>query len=257
MHELLQIIVVVIFCILGVFCLGLGATRGNRIKKINGKVIFFFIYFMALWYFLTVLTNFKILNWERDDGIFDISILRFVACLTVMITFLPLIGYEIKQDALDVISYLFLCIFVNVSLVISILSYENNTRYVWIYVTFVFTGILIVHLLKDTIYNNLTHARFIRSIIAIVSTYVLLFIFTMLWSPLHQNLIEFKTQEIIMIIADVLVSIFCAFPIVHYGWGISVKSEAPLILPGYISELFNLNSNEYTDDQIRNSFHTF
>lgn len=257
MHELLQIIVVVVFCILAVLCLGLGATRGNRIKKINGKVISFFIYFMALWYFLAVMTNFKILNWERDDGIFDISVLRFVTCFTVMITFLPLIGYEIKQDVLDVISYLFLCIFVNVSLIVSILSYESNTRSVWICVTFTFTAILVAHLFKDTIYNNLTHARFIRSIIIVVSIYVLLFIFTMLWSPLHQNLIEFKTQEIIMIVADVLVSIFCAFPIVHYGWGISVKSEAPLISPGYISHLFEINATEYTEEQIRDSFHTF
>lgn len=257
MHELLQIFVVVIFIVLGILCLGLGATRGNRIKKINGKVIFFFIYFMALWYFLTVWTNFKILNWERDDGVFDISILRFASCITVMITFLPLIGYEIKQDALDVISYLFLCIFINISLFTSVLSYDENTRTVWVCVTFVFTVILIIHLFKDTFHNKLTHARFIRTIIIIVSVYVLTFIFTMLWSPLHQNLIGFKTQEIIMIIADLLVSIFCAFPIVHYGWGISSKSTSASITPGYITNIFNVNGSTMDDEDISDLLHIF
>lgn len=257
MHEILQIIVAVIYCILGILCLGLGATRGNRIKRVNGEVVFFFIYFMALWYFLATWTNFKITNWERDDGIFDISILRFAASFTIMITFLSLTGYKIKQDALDVISYTFLCVFVNISLIISVLLYDGDARNNWIYVTFAFMGILIIHSIRDTFHEKIPHARFIRSIVFLVSGYGLIFIFTTLWSPLHQNLIDFKTQEIIMIIFDVIISILCAFPIVHYGWGIS-ESLSPRISPGFISNIFQINRDRMlSDDTIRDSLHTF
>ena len=256
MHELLQLFVAIVYCILGVLCLGLGATRGNRIKRVNGEVIFFFIYFMALWYFLATWTNFKIMNWERDDGIFNISILRFAACFTIMITFLSLVGYKIKQDALDVISYTFLCTFVNISLIISVLLHDGDARRNWIYVTFAFMVVLIVHSIRDTFHEKLSHARFIRTIIFIVSGYALIFIFTTLWSPLHQNLISFKAQEIVMIIMDVLVSILCAFPVVHYGWGIS-ESNTPLVTPGFIFNIFKDNRRDMSEEEIRSILHTF
>jgi hypothetical protein len=257
MHEFLQLVAAIIYCILGFFCMLLGATRGNRIKRINGEVIFFFIYFMALWYFMASWSSFKINGWERDDGVFDISLLRFTAGFTIIITFMSLIGYKIKQDALDVISYLFLSVFINISLLISVLLYESSERMIWVYITFIFAIILVVHSIRDTLHESLVYARFIRTIILIISIYISAFIFTMLWSPLHQDLISFKSQEIIMVIADLLVSILCAFSIIHYGWGF-VQHVTPLITPGYLTEVFQRNrENGMSDDEIRDLMHTF
>jgi uncharacterized membrane protein YeiB len=256
MHELLQLGAAIIYCIIGFICMLLGATRGNRIKRINGEVIFFFIYFMALWYFMASWTSFKITDWERDDGIFDISLLRFTSGFTITVTFMSLIGYKIKQDALDAISYLFLCVFINVSLLISVLLYESDARMDWVYVAIIFTVILVIHSVRDTLHEKLDHARFVRTIILIVSAYIMSFIFTTLWSPLHQDLISFKTQEIVMVISDLLVSVLCAFSIIHYGWGLS-PHNTPLVTPGYVTDIFKMNRLKMSDNAIRDLLHTF
>lgn len=257
MDDVLHIIITSFFCVLGVLCTVFGSSGNNNIKKINKEAIRLFIYFMALWYFLESQTSFQILNWERDDGLIDIKLIRFLSSFTVTLSFILLVVYKITENGLNVIAYFILSVFINISIILSVVLFEKKARIIWIVIAFIFSFITIINLVKLTFNTAIVHVNFARSIILFISTYIAFFLFTTLWSPFHQNLITLQTYEIIMSVVDVLFSIFCALPIIHYGWAVFHQRHEVRVSPGYIKSLFNYCIDEEQRQKLRDELHQF
>jgi hypothetical protein len=231
----LKITATTVFSVLSILCLLFGDVRGSRLKKVNGNVIFFFIYFMSQWYFLAIWVDFAIVDWTRDDGVFDIPVLRFMAGLTFTLTFTCLFSYKINQDIIDVIIYGLVSVLITVFMLFSVLAFDFHVRQTLLYAAVSFTVITTVHLLKDTFQERIMNPKFVRLIVFLINFYMLAYLITLTLSPLHQRLISFNAQEIIMTILDMLISFACTLLIIHYAWTLVYKPEIRLA-PGDITE---------------------
>lgn len=257
MHIVFQSIAAGCYLFIGILCLLFGANRGHHLKRVNSHVIFFFIYLMAFWYIMNIQANFVLEDWERDDGIQDVYLLRFIAGATIITTFTVLVAYRMKEDSLDLFLHFTICLFTNFFLLMSVIAFEQKTRTVWLIASIVFSIILIIHMIRESMSENVTNPRFVRSIMLFVFFYISIYIASTIWGPLHERLISAIAQETIMVFADVIVSLCCSIPIVHYGWALVHRGETHLI-PGQISSTFEQVQHLPTKTtQLRDDLHTF
>jgi hypothetical protein len=230
----LQIFAAVCFSVLAFGAFVLGADRGNKIKRVNATVVHFFVMFMTLWYYLGVWGNFVVVQMDRDDGSFDIPLLHYITATTIMITFTALISYKIKQTSLNVVWYTFFCLFVNLSMILSVILYTKSDRDVWTVVSIVFTVVLIVNTIKNSEEEDVGNHKFVKTVVVLVVSYIVVYLCVTLMGPLHQDMIPYDAQNSILTVADLLVSMLCALPIIHYGWAIDHKAVVSC-RPGFIS----------------------
>lgn len=230
MHTVVQIFAAVCFGVLAVGTPVLGANRGNKIKRLNATVIHFFVGFMTLWYCLAVWGDLALKQIERDDGFFDIPLLHYISSTTIMVTFTALVSYKIKQNTLNVISYTVVCFFVNTAMVLSVTLANEGDRNMWLIVGIVFTIFLLINTVKDSNEDNVGNHKFVRMVIILVTLYITTYLVVTLMGPLHQDLVSFSAQEVVLTAADLLVSVLCGISVIHYGWAVGhkvVSSSSP------------------------------
>ena len=245
--------------------LPLGANRGNKIKRLNATVIHFFVGFMTLWYCLAVWGDLVIKQLERDDGFFDIPLLHYISSTTIMVTFTALVSYKIKQNTLNVISYTVVCFFVNTAMLLSVTLTHESDRNMWLVVGIVFTLFLLINTAKDSNEENVGNHRFVKMVIILVTTYITTYLVATLMGPLHQDLVSFTAQEIVLTVADLLVSVLCGISVIHYGWAVSHKVVSSSS-PGFLWRLadrelrdqgINLRSGNYLSPFISEKLQEF
>lgn len=257
MHVVLQSIAGGSYLVIGLLCLVFGANRGHHIKRINSHVIFFFIYLMALWYIMNVSAELSLKSWLRDDGAHDIGLLRFISGTTIITTFTILVTYRMKEDSLDLFLHFAVSMFLNLFLFMSVIAFDSSSRMSWLAASIIFSVILIVHLIRESMCEEVVNPRFVRAIMIFITTYIGIYIASTVWGPLHEGLIGSSAQEIIMITMDLLVSLLCSIPIVHYGWALVHRGEVHLI-PGTIAREFNQVRHSSTEThKLGEHLHTF
>lgn len=226
MEKYLKVLATVCFGVIAVGSFIFGPVRGNHTKKVNATVIHFFVSFMTLWYALSAWGSFGVADFVRDDGTFDIPLLHYVSSVTIMMTFTALVSYKLKQNSLGVVWYSLFCLFAGVSMLLGVFLYESGDRKTWTVISVVATVMLVVNTVKNSSEEEIGSHAFVRAVIVLVMLYIGVYTCFTLMGPLHQNVISFSTQDIVLTVADLLVSLLCGLPIVHFGWALNHKKAS-------------------------------
>ena len=250
MLALLNAIIVGFFGVAIFFCAVFGSSRGHRIRRVNAHVVFFYLCHIVALYALSINVDFSLSAWLRDEGPIDIDVGRFLKSFLVIITFALLATYRMKEDALDLGLHATICITTSAMLYMSVQSFEQQDRTAWLITSIVFFVLFILHILKESMHPEIRNPTLIRVLAFFVVFYIAFYLFATIISPYHQHLISFEVYEILMALADIITSLFCSIPIVHYSWALTMPIR-PLIQPGDITRA------GYSDYQLALMFHTF
>ncbi|MFY7868348.1 MAG: hypothetical protein ACOVQN_02520 [Exiguobacterium sp.] len=250
MLSLLNAIIVGFFGAAIFFCAVFGSSRGHRIRRVNAHVVFFFLCHIVALYALSISVDFTLSAWLRDDGPIDINVGRFLKSFFVIITFALLATYRMKEDALDLGLHAAICITTSAMLYMSVQSFKQNDRTSWLATSIVFFVLFILHILKESMHPEIRNPTLIRVLAFFVVFYIVFYLFATIVSPFHQNLISFEVYEILMALADIITTLFCSIPIVHYSWALTMPLR-PYIRPGDITK------GGYDNIQLARMFHQF
>ena len=221
---------------IGIICTIVGSNRGDHAKRANSHIIFYFICFMILWYVAANVIPFG-LAVDRNDGLHFIPLLRFFCGFTIIFVFTTLTVYVIKEDSLNLVLH-FIISAASVSLLFfGAFSYDLGARRLWTVAAVVFIVILFSHVIKESNRERMASPRFISSIILFSMIYTIVFFVTTVCGPLHENVMSFYAQELIMSITDLIISGTYSIFIVHYSWAIGPQSRK-IISPGDLTKVY-------------------
>lgn len=253
MLEVLNSIVVGFFGLAIFVCAVFGSSRGHRIRRVNSHVIFFFLLHIIALYLLSIWVDFELTAWPRDIGPTEIHVGRFLKSFAVIITFTLLATYRMKEDALDLGLHAVICITTSAMLYMSAQSFRQQDRTAWLVTAIVFFSIFIMHILKEGMHPHIRNPTLIRFLAFFIVSYILVYLFATITSPYHQNLIGFRTYEILMTCVDIVTTIFCSIPIVHYSWALTAPIQ-PAISPG---EVDRIASQLHSEEAVGRYFHQY
>ena len=223
----LEIATMVIFCVVGALSLVLGANRGNHIRRINTHVAFFYVWYMALWYFVKAWAPLTV-EVHRDDGTVHVDLARLLASATVMVLLVVLSTYTLKQEALDMLLHFLVCVSVHFFVYLALSQHSSTHRSVWAGVAIVTSALLFVHVSHEIAQIQYHHTRFSAAIVGWTAVYMAVYLASTLWSPFFEDLISVEVYHVINNIADILITLFCLPNVVHYSWGIPSIPESPM-----------------------------
>ncbi len=238
-----------VYFFIGLLCVIVGSNRGNRVKRTNNQVIFFFICYMCIWYLLTLTIPLELIT-IRNDGTFYIPLIRFLAGFTIITIFTISTIFAMKKDGLDLLIHFLNCLAMIVFLFLGVYSFDLSTRRMWIGVSIAMVVIIFVHVIRENQHEHIENSRFVASIVVFTTIYTLFFYTTMIWGPLCENMIGYETQEFIMTSMDIFISAICAPLIVHYSWAI-VPDSQPMTNPGELSSIANSQPLEVLEAYVR------
>lgn len=236
MLEVLNSIVVGFFGVAIFVCAIFGSSRGQRVRRVNAHVVFFFLWHIVLLYLVSIWVDFTQSAWPRDTGPIDIHVGRFIKSFFVIVTFTLLATYRMKEDALDLGLHAFISVTTSLMLYMSAQSYHRSERTAWLTAAIVTFALLVLHILKEGMHPHVRYPALIRFLAFFVVSYIIFYLFATITSPYHQNLISFRVYEILMTLADIITTIFCSIPIVHFSWALTTPVR-PTIFPGYVGQL--------------------
>lgn len=231
MLEVLNSIIVGFFGIAIFVCAVFGSSRGQRIRRVNAHVVFFYLWHIILLYLMSIWVDFQLSNWPRDIGPIDVHVGRFIKSFLVITTFTLLATYRMKEDALDLGLHAVICTTTSLMLYMSAQSFEQRSRTAWLCAAVVSFILLILHILKEGMHPHVRHPALIRFLAFFVVFYISFYLFATIVSPYHQNLITFRLYEILMALADIITSVCCSIPIVHFSWALTTPVR-PTVSPG-------------------------
>ncbi len=252
MLEVLNSIVVGFFGVAIFVCAVFGSSRGQRVRRVNAHVVFFYLWHMVLLYLVSIWVDFTEAAWPRDTGPVDIHVGRFIKSFFVIITFTLLATYRMKEDALDLGLHAFICVTTSLMLYMSARSFHENARAAWLAAAISTLVLLILHILKEGMHPRVRYPALIRFLAFFVVSYIIFYLFATITSPYHQNLISFRVYEILMTIADIIITVFCSIPIVHFSWALTTPVR-PTIFPGFVNHL----RKDYETHEISRFFHQY
>lgn len=212
-------------------CAVFGSSRGQRVRRVNAHVVFFYLWFMVLLYFISIWVSFEWQARPRDIGPIDVQVGRFIKSFLVITTFTLLATYRMKEDALDLGLHAVVCVTSSAMLFMSAQAYHQTERNAWLAASISTFALLMIHVLKEGTHPHVRHPALIRFLASFVVVYIIVYLFATIASPYHQNLISFRAQEIIMTVADIITSVFCSIPIVHFSWALTTPVRTT-ISPG-------------------------
>lgn len=231
MLEVLNSIVVGFFGIAIFICAVFGSSRGQRVRRVNAHVVFFFLWHIVLLYLMSIWVQFEVKAWPRDTGPIDIQVGRLIKSFVVILAFALLATYRMKEDALDLGLHAIICITTTLMLYMSAQSFHQTERSAWLSAAIVTIVLFVLHILKEGMHPHVRNPALIRFLAGFVAFYIFVYLFATIASPYHQNLFTFRTYEIIMTTMDIFISASCSIPIVHYSWALTTPSR-PTIAPG-------------------------
>lgn len=247
----LEISTFVTLCVIGFLSIVFGANRGNHIRRVNTHVAFFFLFFMALWYFVK-----SFYPWVIHVDAHKVDMARIFASGTVITTFLVLSSYTLKKDALDMLLHFVWSLFIQYFIYLSLTSNGMDRRWMWMIVSFVFSAILFMHVTYEIDQAHYHHVKFSGALIVWVSIYTFVYLCSTIWSPYFQGLIGFGAYNVINDVADILVILFCLPNVVHYSWGIIPVPQARHA-PGEFSNLYKSRISEQQKLELIKCYHSF
>ena len=222
----LEIVTMSIFCVVGLLSLVLGANRGNHIRRINTHVAFFYVWFMALWYFAKAFAPLTV-EVHRDDGDVHIDLARLLATATVMVLLIVLSTYTLKQEALDMLLHFLVCVSVHVFVYLALSQHSSEHRKIWIGVAVATMLLLFIHVTHEIAQIHYHHTRFSAAIVVWTAIYMAVYVASTLWSPYFEDLVSVEVYHVINNVADILITLFCLPNVVHYSWGIPSVADPP------------------------------
>lgn len=236
MLEVLNSIIVGFFGLAIVVCAIFGSSRGHRVRRVYSNVIFFFLMHIVALYLLSIWVDFDLTAWPRDIGPVDVHVGRFLKSFAVIITFTLLVTYRMKEDALDLGLHAGIAITTSAMLYMSAQSFRQQDRTAWLVTAIVFFSVFILHILKEGMHPYIRNPALIRFLAFFIVFYIIVYLFATITSPYHQNLIDFRTYEILMTCVDIVITIFCSIPIVHYSWALTPPVQLT-ISPGDLNAI--------------------
>ena len=254
METVVHIIADSCFLLLYFLCFVFGARNGQRIKRINNQMVDFFILFMGLWYLLSVWTSFTLTQWPRDIGPIDIPLLRFLTGFTLILTLTVLVTYKINQDVLDVFLNVILSVATTGFLLLRVVLYRTEARRAFLYVAIIFFVIFYVHLIREVVRTQRKSPRFVRTILIALGVYFFFYVSSIIWSPLHQNLVDFNVIEVLMTFLDLVIAFFSSLLLVQYSWALVLHPQSTF-KAGYLSH--QVQSGAMTPTALRDFYHTY
>lgn len=231
MLDVLNSIVVGFFGVAIIVCAIFGSSRGQRVRRVNAHVVFFYLWHIVLLYLISIWVTFELHAWPRDTGPIDVQVGRFLKSFLVITTFTLLATYRMKEDALDLGLHAVICITSSLMLYMSAQSFHERERSAWLAASIASFALLMMHVLKEGTHPHVRHPALIRFLASFIVMYIFVYLFATIASPYHQNLISFRAQEIVMTLADIITSIFCSIPIVHFSWALTTPVQTT-ISPG-------------------------
>jgi hypothetical protein len=236
----------------GFLCLVFGSSRGNQVRRVSSHVIFFYTVFMIIWYLLVLTFTIEEWEWTRDDTTINIPTIRFLTGFTVITVFTSLVVYATKQNALNILLHVVVCFALVAFVFQSCTVYEAASRRGWIATAWVLAILLLFHIFREQ--RRHLDSRFLMMIGTIVAIYVIAFLVTTMWSPMHQNLITMISYDAIMTGFDIFISLICAPLFVQYSWAVN-KRPIPPIKPGYFTPGSGVSTQQL--GQRIDNYHTF
>lgn len=244
MLEVLNSIVVGFFGLAIFVCAVFGSSRGHRVRRVNSHVVFFYLMHIVALYLLSIWVDFDLTAWPRDIGPVDVQVGRFLKSFAVILTFTVLATYRMKEDSLDLSLHTWISVTTSAMLYMSVQSYRQQDRTAWLVTAIVFFSVFILHILKEGMHPYIRNPALIRFLAFFIVAYIIVYLFATITSPYHQNLIDFRTYEILMTCVDIVITIFCSIPIVHYSWALTPPVQST-ISPGDLDAIaYRLGSEE-------------
>lgn len=252
MLEVLNSIVVGFFGVAIFVCAIFGSSRGQRVRRVNAHVVFFFLWHIVLLYLISIWVDIEQKNWARDTGPVDLLVGRFLKSFIVILTFVLLATYRMKEDALDLGLHAIVCITTSGMLYMSARAFAESERSAWLGASIATFVLLILHILKEGMHPHVRHPALIRYLAFFVVAYIIFYLFATIASPYHQHLISYRVYEIIMAVADITIVVFGSPPIVHFSWALTTPSR-PTIFPGDVTHL----TGRMGSDAVARFFHQY
>lgn len=235
----------VIFSILATLSWLLGAQRGNSLIVINYHTVSYIIYLLILWYSSGSVQLLCIEDWERDDGIHDISINRILIAITMFCGFVILMLDRLNSYMASQLFVHLVMAFISQGLwILAILSFDSDSRFFWGYSSISLASLLLLHLYSESRIKKARNPTFVRYILTCITLYFVIYYVIMLWGDLFEDFISSLTQEIILLITDTLAILFICITITHYGWA-EKPIDTPSNIPGEIDKITQHDLNHH------------
>lgn len=245
-NVILSSVVSALYIVTFAVCVIFGPAKGHPIRKTNAHYIFFYLLYMAALCLASSLTT-----WEYNGHIDMLRLLKsfvLVGTLTVILT--------------NIINGVSLCMLIHVQnlvlttffLFMSLNGSSTNQRITWLVIYAVFSCIRLFYLLKEALFILPCNPRFTKYLAGYIILYDCVYFVATIVSPYFQELVSESTYLFFMDIVDVVVSVLCTFPIVHYGWSV-IPHATTNIRPSQISML--VNGGEWTQKDVWEVFHLY
>ncbi len=250
-----EIIPVIIFTAAIPISLFLSPSRNVSPRGIAFHHIYIFIMHNIIWHMGGVLNVLCLDNWVRDDGVIsNIETSFFMSSGNAIFLISLFCIYSIDKDIKDTVITLFHSIILQISVALSVLAHNRDTRIFFVVLTFILPFGYLNHTIKENDRNNGPNvSRFLKFMLRMLVVYNYIYVTMVAISPSSLNYASYPFCKWFLSITDVVAVMYLCITIFSYGWSLTQPILSD-INPGDITR--SLSKKEKTLDQIVTELHT-
>lgn len=225
-NVILSSIVSGLYVVTFIVCMIFGPAKGQPKRKANAHYVFLYLLSMAALSLIDSLTS-----WQYNGHVDMFRILKSFVLIHSLST--------IMTNVINGVSLYMLIHFQNLVLTTLFLfksldAMTTHTRVAWLVVYSVASAVRLFYLLRESLHIFKFNPGFTKHLAMYIIVYDIVYFVSTIISPYFQELINVETYRFIMDISDVVITILCTFPIVHYGWS-TVQHERMNVSEGQIT----------------------
>lgn len=201
-----------------------------------------------------------LLGWARDEGLVDISLIRYALALIQISTFIVVMSFRPRQECLTVLVHILFPV-INIGMwLASALAYEKKHRFFWAYGAIVLSITTFTHILGErSVFTNSRQMLYRRVVLIMICAYVVIYYVVVLWGPLYSDIVPTLAQEIVFTLCDIIFSLIIYLSVSHYTWAMETvrfeqqyprQSIRPRIttFPNYVQALYATKQHRLIQD---------